>query len=192
MAEKNISSSEHHRSAEVEHSNEHNERLAEHTKEQAAKARQEKSAENIQKIKELAKAEAEASAKVGVHETPADETDSLIGVQHSLKANAYERTLARAQQKLSKPLRSFSKVAHNPVVDKISEVGAQTVARPSGLLGGGICSFIGSLILLYYSKHYGFRYNYLLLFVLFAAGFLIGAILELVVWFFYSRKHRYN
>lgn len=191
MSEKNIKSYEHSALPEA-HAHENNERAAKHTAEHAERARREKSKENLDKIKELAKLEAESADKVNLLESPTDESDSLIGVQHSMKANAYERTLSRAQQKLSAPARSFSRIVHSPVVDKFSEIGASTVARPSGLLGGSICAFVGSVILLYYSKHYGFKYNYMFLFLLFALGFIVGAVIELLVWFLYSRKRNYH
>jgi len=190
MSEKIIAPLEKHESHEKTVSHEHHERAEKHIAEQAEKARQEKSNENIEKIRELAKTEAEQAHKVAA-EQPEGETDALLGVQHSLKATAYAKTLARIQHKLPTYKRSFSRLAHNPVVDKVSAVSAQTVARPSGILGGGLCAFLGSLIALYYSKHYGFKYNYLLLLMLFVAGYLVGASLELVVWVFYSRKQRY-
>lgn len=190
MSEKIISPLEKHESHEKTVTHEHHERAEKHRNEQAEKARAEKSTENLEKIRELAKAEANEAKKV-VSEQAEDETDSLLGVQHSLKATAYERTLARIQHKLPRAARAFSRIAHSPVVDKVSAVSAQTVARPSGVLGGGICAFLGSLIALYYSKHYGFKYNYLLLLFLFVAGYLVGATLELAVWLVYSRKQRY-
>lgn len=191
MAEKHIARHEHqqHTDEIVDHA--HHERIQKHANEQAERARQEKSAENLAKIKELAQQESKSSSNILVGETPDDESNSFAGVQHSLKSTAYARTLAKTQQKLSKPARTFSRIAHNPVIDKISSAGAETVARPSGLLGGSLCAFLGSLIVLYYSKHYGFRYNYLTLFVLFVGGYLIGAIIELLIWFMSGRKRRY-
>lgn len=191
MSEKHIARPEHHSQHENLVSHEHHERMAKHHAELATRAAQEKAAQNIEKIKELAKTEALESHKVKTEEHAKNEADSMVGVQHSLKATAYARTLARVQQKLPKSSRIFSKFAHNPTVEKLSAVGAQTVARPSGILGGSICAFLGSVIVLYYSKHYGFEYSYTLLFVLFMGGFLVGAAIELSAWLLYGRKQRY-
>ncbi len=191
MSEKIIAPLEKHESHEKVVTHEHHERAEKHRVEQAEKARQEKSNENLDKIRELAKAESEEAKKVAPTEQPEGETDSPLGVQQSLKATAYDRTLAKIQRKLPVAKRTFSRITHSPVVDKVSIVSAQTVARPSGMLGGGICAFLGSLIVLYYSKHYGFTYNYLLLVILFAAGYLAGAALEFAIWLLYSRKQRY-
>jgi hypothetical protein len=170
---------------------EHHKRVEAHKAAAAEQAKREKSAENLAKIREMAQAHAETASKIKTEEAPKDETESMVGVQHSLKSNAYARTLAKIQSRLPAPTRTFSRLAHNPVVDKISAAGAQTVGRPSGVLGGSICAFLGSLTILYYSKHYGFRYNYLVLFVLFVGGFAAGATLEVLIWLLYSRKRRY-
>ena len=172
-------------------SHEHQEHAQTHRREQAEKARQEKSAENLTKIQELAQAEAKAAQKITAEEQPQGELDTTAGTTQSLKAKAFERTLSKTQQKLSKPARTFSKLVHSPFIDKVSSVSSQTVARPSGFLSGSICAFLGSSIVYYYAKHYGFRYNYLLLILFFIAGYLLGVVLELVVWLVYTRKQRY-
>ena len=98
-----------------------------------------------------------------------------------LKDQALFRTLKNLRQHLSPPERGLSKIVHQPVVDAVSEVGGKTVARPSGILGGGICAFLGSLGYLYLAKHIGFHYNYLLFLLLFVGGFAVGIVLELIV-----------
>ncbi len=170
---------------------EHAANLHKHTKEKADKAAQEKAGENLAQIQELARTEAQESHTITKEQETPPDADSLLGMQQSLKNVSYARTLAKTRQKLPKVARSFSKIVHNDVIDSVSNVSAQTVARPSGILGGSISAFLGSVLILYYSKHYGFKYNYLLLFVLFIGGYLVGASLELVLWFFRGRKQRY-
>jgi hypothetical protein len=102
-------------------------------------------------------------------------------MQQELKQTAYKRTLAQVQRHLPRRFRSFSKVVHNPTVEAVSNVGAQTVARSSGLLGGSVCAFLGTLVFWYYSKHYGFRYNYSLMLLFFVGGFAVGLVLEVVM-----------
>lgn len=191
MSEKYIARPEQHKNNnENDPSNDHHERIHSEKAELAGQARKLKAEENIAKIKELAKAEAQESHKIKMEDTGEKESDDLLGMQHSLKSTAYERTLGRIQHKLPKSARAFSKAIHAPLVDKVSEISTKTVARPSGLLGGSICAFLGSVIVLYYSKHYGFKYNYLLLFLLFVSGFVLGATLELVLWLVYYRRKR--
>lgn len=70
---------------------------------------------------------------------------------------------------------------HNKAVEKVSDGIGKTVARPSGILGGGIVSLLGSCILLYMSKQYGFEYNFFVFFALMGGGFLLGVVLELCI-----------
>ena len=121
-------------------------------------------------------------------EAPKTHHDTL-GVQQSMKNRAYKRELSKIQTKLPRSSRSFSKFIHNPTVETVSNIGAQTVARPSGLLGGSIFAFVGSLVLYVMTRQYGFTYNYLMMFLLFVAGFAIGALVELIGWQLF-RKNR--
>lgn len=168
---------------------EHHKNIEKAVHEKAEKSRQERSSENIKLLHELANEQAEAQHKIIVEDVQDREPDTLLGMQQSLKTNAYDRTLRSVQQKLPKPARIFSQTVHNKTVEAISNATAKTVARPSGILGGSICAFIGSVILLYYSKHYGFTYNYLLFLLLFVGGFFIGAIIEMAVWSVYRSRH---
>lgn len=109
-------------------------------------------------------------------------------VSRELKKEALQRTLTRVRKHLSAPAQTFSKVIHQPVVDAVSQAGAKTIARPSGVLGGSIVAFLGSSIFLWMARHYGFAYNYLLFFLLFLGGFALGMALEFAIYFF-RRKH---
>lgn len=107
-----------------------------------------------------------------------DTAPSPMGVQKALKSASYKQTLRRIQTKLSDPDKVLSRVVHQPAVEKLSNIGAQTIARPSGILGGGFIALVGSAVLLYLARHYGFEYNFTAFFLLFMAGFLAGIILE--------------
>jgi len=109
------------------------------------------------------------------HEAP-----KQLFVNQELKAMSFQRVLTRTRKKLSKPERTLSGVIHQPVVDGLSRAGEKTIARPSGLLAGGICALLGSTIMLYMARHYGFRYNLFIFIVLFVGGFFLGLLLELV------------
>ena len=173
MSEKHIPRPEHHDIKENSIDETHSERVHKHQKELAEKARHEKSQE------------------ITSQENTKTDSASLAGMHNSLKTKAYKRVLTKTQHKLNKPARAFSKFTHNPAIDKISNVSAQTIARPSGFLGGSIFAFLGSSIVYYYSKHYGFKYNYLLVFMFFVGGYAVGALLELFIWLVYTRKQRY-
>lgn len=170
---------------------EHQKRLHEDLARKAEQAKQALSETNIEHIRKLAEAQAEESKTTRVEQSPDKDPDEYVGMQHSLKSNAYARSLKTVQQKLPKTVRTFSRITHSQVVDTVSNASAQTVARPSGILGGSICAFLGTLVVLYYSKHYGFRYNYLILFALFIAGYFVGGTIELLVWLLHGRRQNY-
>lgn len=92
---------------------------------------------------------------------------------------AYKRSLIHVQKQLTASEKILSKIVHRPVIDKFSEVVSYSVARPSGILGGGLVSLVGSSFLLYTAKHYGFEYNFTAFFVLYVLGFCTGLVGEL-------------
>lgn len=172
-------------------SKEQREKQREASLEEARKAIEKHAEQDTQQLAHEATKHAE-HAKPTIDQSPVDRDKDLAlpGVQQSIKNNAYRRELAKIQTKLPRRSQQFSKVIHNKTVESISNVGARTVARPSGLLGGSICAFLGSALLYYMARHYGFRYNYLMLFLLLVLGFLAGCILELLVWSISGRRTR--
>jgi hypothetical protein len=94
---------------------------------------------------------------------------------------------------LTKRERKFSSFVHAPTVEKVSEVGAKTIARPSGLLGGGLVALIGSVGTLYIARKYGFEVPNSLFMALFVVGFVVGVVAEFVVAGFSLRRgNRYK
>lgn len=142
----------------------------------------EKSPEDVARLAHKA-----AEHAVSGHETTVGEDEAAPSQQYHfgqyklLRKDAYAQSLKRIRSHLNAPERAFSKVVHQPVVDKTSEGLAKTVARPSGLLGAGLVAFLGSSILIYMAKHYGFRYNFTTFFLLLTVGFAAGIIFELSV-----------
>ncbi len=98
-----------------------------------------------------------------------------------LQAMARERILRNVRRKLPAPERALSKIIHTKPVEAVSAIGEKTIARPYGILGGGLSAFVGSALTFYMAKHYGFKYNLLLFFTFFVAGYLITTIGELII-----------
>lgn len=119
-------------------------------------------------------------------ETPVEKTSELTNheqfyVTKDLKLLSYQRSLTRLRKRLSAPDKLLSKIVHQPVVDSLSQVGAKTIARPASLLGGAFFALVGTSFAFYMAKHYGFRYNLLLFFILFLGGFVVGTVFELII-----------
>lgn len=102
-------------------------------------------------------------------------------VSDELKKADVDRQMAAIRHGLSAPARGLSKVVHQPVVRAVSEPAAKTLGRPSGLFGGGLVAFLGTGAYLYLAETSGLQYSYFVFLALFAGGFVLGLILELVL-----------
>lgn len=145
--------------------------------------------ESIEHLNQLAQEQAFSSKEVTVGEHEHTDQRSPLAVQKELKADSYSRTLKKVRQHLNPIERGFSRLIHKPSVETVSNIGAATVGRPSGILGGGIVSLAGSSTLLYMSKHYGFQYNFLVFFLLFLGGFTIGFVAEMLIRYVWRRRY---
>lgn len=106
----------------------------------------------------------------------------LMHINRDLRAITLRRELTHIRRQLGAPSRALSHIIHQPVIRAVSEGAGKTVSRPSGLLGGGLVALIGTSGYLYLSRHMGFEYNYGVFLVLFAGGFVLGLILEFLVY----------
>ena len=121
-------------------------------------------------------------------EAAAATTPAPNHINKDLKDITLGRELKQIQRKLKSPDRVLSKVIHQQLVRTISETSSKTVARPSGLLGGGLVAFIGTSAYLFFARHIGLQYNYLVFLILFFGGFAVGLALELSVWAFTRKR----
>jgi general stress protein CsbA len=125
------------------------------------------------------------------HERPHSEKEQTknhpVLVNKQLKDMAFSRSMTRTQKKLSAPSRAFSKVVHTPIIDTTSEFVGKTIARPSGVLTGAFISFVGTSVLLWATRYYGYTYNYLLVILLFVGGMVAGMTIE-GLWHVIRRK----
>ncbi len=153
-------------------------KLLEKLSEQAAETAV--SAEQIQGLQDHVEQQAVSAKEFSTGEQE-QQAAYVPGLHRDLKQSAYKRTLERTQNSLNGPEKALSKVIHAPVVETISTVTGNTVARPSGILGGSIFALIGTLLLTYFTRRYGFSYNYLIFVILFAGGFTAGLIVELFI-----------
>ena len=133
-------------------------------------------AERVEHAKAAALAEASSIEHTHIPQEPVDDRPQLI--DNAVKMFRMRRNLSHVQNKLKPAEKSFSKLIHQPLVRRVSETASQTVSRPSGMLGGGVVAFLGSLLYLYLAHHIGFTYNYLLFLAFFTVGFVLGVALE--------------
>lgn len=168
---------------------EENQKNLERLQEKASQEHEQFGSDKIEKLQKTVEQQAVSAREVTIGER--EEHSKAAGyVQKELKDTAYVRTLKRVRSQLNVPERPFSRLIHQPTVERLSNIGSKTVARPSGILAGGIFAVVGSTIALYMAKHYGFTYNYLLISLLFVGGFVTGILVELFIELL-SKKPKY-
>ena len=115
-----------------------------------------------------------------LNETAEDHQPTTHYINAEIMRMSYQRALIRVRKQLSLSDKVLSRVIHQPIIDSISEVGAKTIGRPSGLLGGGFISLVGTTIYYWITKHYGYDYNFSVFLALAAGGFILGVVIELI------------
>lgn len=170
----------HERSGELASEHEAQHEVARHAAETAKETRHEQ-AEQIEQIRHEAQEKARPRSETPIEKQEKTAEVNTIQINRSVKEAARRRIMKRVRKNLRADERIFSKFTHSPTVDAVSRAAEKTVARPSGLLGGSLCAFLGSTAYLWIARHYGYDYNYLLFVLLFIGGFVFGTILELVV-----------
>lgn len=135
-------------------------------------------------------APADTSAAERLKAAQADPVEPVpTHVDKNLQATSLGRELKHIRSKLAAPDKVLSKVIHTPAVRAVSEASGKTLARPSGLFGGGLVAFLGTTAYLIFAKRIGLEYNYFVFLVFFAGGFAFGLALELVVWSVTRKRH---
>lgn len=140
-------------------------------------------------------ADAKSSNKVleadkSLTENEENSPDNSSIINRELLDVVKHREIKNLQRQHPAPQRALSRIVHQPFVSSVSELSSKTVSRPSGLLGGSLLALIGSAGYYYLAKRIGFKYNYLIFFILFVGGFLVGLTLELALYLVYSKRRR--
>jgi len=107
------------------------------------------------------------------------------------KEQTYKHTLSSVQRELpTRFSRSFSKVIHQPIIEKASDITGKTIFRPSLMLGMTLGALIGGSAFYLLAKRYGFPISgsEFLLFGLFGA--LLGLAGEGLRYLFKKMTHK--
>ncbi|WP_164998015.1 hypothetical protein, partial [Candidatus Nanosynsacchari sp. TM7_ANC_38.39_G1_1] len=93
---------------------------------------------------------------------------------------AFDKTMTEIQSEMSPASRTFSKVIHNPAVEKSSEVIGNTVARPNAILSGSAAAFILTAGIYLVAKHFGYSLSGTETIATFVLGWVIGLIYDYI------------
>ena len=92
--------------------------------------------------------------------------------------NSYIKTLTETQSELDSSSRVFSKIIHNKIIEKTSNLIGNTIARPNLILFGAIFSFVSTLFVYITAKKIGYVLSGFEPILSFIIGWIIGAIYD--------------
>lgn len=128
------------------------ERNAEKVVKNGEKAEQEAKIEALEQAISIEKGSAEKKNKEA-----ASPAVKRMGVSSKKQRAAnFDKEMTSVRTHLTPTQRGFSKLIHNPTVEKTSEVIGSTIARPNAILAGGIVAFAAVLAVWLLAKHYGY------------------------------------
>lgn len=144
----------------------------------------EKEAKNVEKqdvgeLKRSAERAAETEKKKAETDITPLEKRRDTPAQRRAKAKAsYKKTMKETQAHMKPAERTFSKVIHNPAVEKTSEVVGSTVARPNAILAGSVTAFLFTLGLYVFAKYYGYPLSGFETIAAFILGWVVGLLFD--------------
>lgn len=103
------------------------------------------------------------------------------------KDASYKKTMTQVRSEMGTGSRTFSKVIHNPAIEKTSQVVGSTIARPNAILAGGIFAFLFVLVTYFIAKRYGYHLSGFETIGAFAIGWVLGLIYDYAKLMFRSR-----
>lgn len=91
---------------------------------------------------------------------------------------SFNATMDEVRSHMSAPSRVFSKVIHNPTVEKVSDVVGGTVARPNAILSGSVFAFLFTLVIYLIARYYGYALSGGETIASFIAGWVLGLVFD--------------
>lgn len=134
--------------------------------------------EALNEAREIAQERKENRAKTNAEDSPEKRRRGPASKQE--RKAAFDKTMAEIQSEMSPTSRTFSKVIHNPVVEKSSDVIGNTVARPNAILSGSAAAFILTAGIYLVAKHFGYSLSGTETIATFVLGWVIGLIYDYI------------
>ena len=94
------------------------------------------------------------------------------------RENSYKQTMNHIQNVLPPNSRVFSKIIHNKVIEKTSDIVGNTIARPNAILAGAFVAFILTLLTYTVAKTIGYALSGFETIAAFIIGWIIGIIYD--------------
>lgn len=91
---------------------------------------------------------------------------------------SYKQHMKQLQTELTPAQRTFSKVIHNPIIEKTSDALGSTIARPNAILSGAMVAFFLVLGVYVVSKFYGYTLSGFESIGAFIVGWILGLLYD--------------
>lgn len=139
--------------------------------------------EHTERVAEARKDAIEAAKEAREHRDtaenqPPDELKPPISIKK--REQSFKQTLTQIQNEMPNSSRTFSKIIHQPFIEKTSEVVGNTIARPDSILTGSLCAFLAVLSLYLIARYNGFSLSGFETIGAFIIGWIIGLLIDLV------------
>jgi flagellar biosynthesis/type III secretory pathway protein FliH len=125
-------------------------------------------------LEQATRAEREVTAEKAQAATP----ERKRAITKKDKEQSFDNTMHEVRTQLSPLNRSFSKVIHQPAIEKTSEVIGSTLARPNAILSGSLCAFILTAALYIIARFNGYPLSGTEAIASFVVGWLIGLLFD--------------
>lgn len=93
---------------------------------------------------------------------------------------AYKQTMQQIRAEMDAPSRAFSKLIHNPFVERSSEVIGSTLARPNAVLAGSTTALILVILTYIIARTFGYRLSGFETIGSFLIGWILGLVYDYV------------
>jgi len=93
---------------------------------------------------------------------------------------AYKQTMQQIRAEMSAPSRAFSRIIHNPFVERSSEVIGGTLARPNAILAGSSTALILVILTYIIARTFGYQLSGFETIGAFLLGWILGLVYDYV------------
>lgn len=155
----------------------HHERLKDHVEKNAEKAQ--KSSHETANIRHEVKEHAISGAEYHKPQSEQRQPHPPRRTKRD-KELAFDTIMHDVRINMSKPEQAFSKLIHQPIVEKTSEVAGKTIARPSGIAGAALAACVGLFSVYSVARFAGFQLSGSEMPLLLAIGFVAGVAGEFI------------
>ncbi|MFZ2544477.1 MAG: hypothetical protein WAW80_00685 [Candidatus Saccharimonadales bacterium] len=125
---------------------------------------------------EIAKQAENHESKTHPNTSPAE--NRRVAPSKKQRENTFKSSIKEVQGEMDPTSRLTSKVIHNPLIEKTSDIVGSTVARPNAMLSGSISAFIFVTLFYFIAKNYGYQLSNFETIAAFVIGWVFGLIYD--------------